>query len=59
MVKLLGDMDNLLASDEHFLLANWINQAKLKGTNENERDLYERNSRMQITLWGTAQTPIV
>lgn len=37
LLDLLMDMELLLASDSRFLLGNWINDAKLKATNFNER----------------------
>jgi alpha-N-acetylglucosaminidase len=49
-------MEEILASDSHFLLGNWINDAKNKGTNRAELDLYEFNARLQVTLWGTNET---
>jgi alpha-N-acetylglucosaminidase len=52
MIQILSDMDTLLASDSHFLLGNWIESAKLKATNLEERDNYEYNARLQVTLWG-------
>lgn len=56
MLETLEDMEILLASDEHFLLGNWINEARSRGFNEQESDLYELNARSQITIWGTEET---
>ena len=53
--KLLGlllDVDKLLATDEHFLLGVWLENAKNMSTSDEERRLYEYNARNQITLWG-------
>jgi len=52
LLRLLADLDKLLASDEHFLLGKWLEEAKALGTNEAERVLYEFNARNQITMWG-------
>ena len=52
MIEILTDMDTLLASDSHFLLGNWIENAKSKATNEKELENYEWNARLQLTLWG-------
>ena len=52
LLRLLGDLNGLLASDEHFLLGKWLEDAKALGTNEAERVLYEFNARNQITMWG-------
>ena len=49
-------MDTLLASDTHFLLGNWIENAKSKAKNEKELDYYEWNARLQLTLWGENYT---
>ena len=46
------DVDKLLATDEHFLLGVWLENAKNMSTNDQERRLYEYNARNQITLWG-------
>ena len=56
MIEILTDTDRLLASDEHFLLGNWIENAKSKATNKQELDYYEWNARLQITLWGENYT---
>ncbi len=56
---MLIDMETLLASDKRFLLYNWLNDAKLKATNNYERELYEWNARAQITLWGQNYTASV
>ena len=49
-------MEQILNSDKHFLLSNWINDAVLKAKNLDERDLYEWNARAQISLWGLNST---
>ncbi|CAF1010067.1 unnamed protein product, partial [Brachionus calyciflorus] len=56
MTSILDDMEELLASDEHYLLAKWLNEAKSKGLNSDERNLYEFNARSQLTLWGLNST---
>ncbi|KAK6188714.1 hypothetical protein SNE40_004838 [Patella caerulea] len=52
LIKLLTDVDLLLASDTHFLLSNWIGDALSWATDVVEGALYEYNARNQITLWG-------
>ena len=52
MVQILKDMEQLLASDPHFLLGDWLESAKAKATNSDESDLYEWNARTQISVWG-------
>jgi alpha-N-acetylglucosaminidase len=49
---LVDDMDALLGSREEFLLGTWLSSARAIGTTEEEKDLYERNARNLITLWG-------
>ena len=54
--KLLGLLDMLekvLDTNENFRLITWINLSRaLGGSNESAADFYEREARMQITLWG-------
>jgi alpha-N-acetylglucosaminidase len=57
--EILTDMDDLLATDSRFLLGNWLESAKEKGVNRQEKELYEWNARNQITIWGTNTTDIV
>lgn len=49
---LVGDMDNLLATRSEFLLGRWLESARAMGTTEEEKDLYEKNARNLLTLWG-------
>ncbi|PZR29281.1 MAG: alpha-N-acetylglucosaminidase [Citrobacter freundii] len=51
-LQVMRDMELLLASHPDFLLGKWIEDARRWGTNKKEKDLYERNARNQITLWG-------
>jgi len=51
-MKLIRDMDELLATRPEFLLGTWLADAKRWATSEQERSLYEWNARNQITLWG-------
>ncbi|MGI8583557.1 MAG: alpha-N-acetylglucosaminidase C-terminal domain-containing protein [Chitinophagaceae bacterium] len=51
-ITLITDMDDLLATRKDFLLGTLLEAAKSWGTNENERQLYEKNARNLITLWG-------
>ena len=56
MLDILNDMELLLNSEKHFLLSNWLNDAKSKGVNQEEETFYEFNARLQITLWGLNNT---
>lgn len=44
--------DRLLSSRPDFMLGTWLQQAKGKGKNAEEKRLYEWNARTQITIWG-------
>ncbi|KAL8566784.1 hypothetical protein ACOMHN_005735 [Nucella lapillus] len=52
MVELLSDMETLLASDRHFLLGNWLSDAKQYASDIPETFLMQNNARNQITIWG-------
>lgn len=52
MMTLFDDMDRLLACHPTFSLARWIEAARSWGTNDAERDYYERNARNILTTWG-------
>jgi alpha-N-acetylglucosaminidase len=51
-LALIDDLDKLLATRTDFLLGRWIADARKWGTTDEERNLYERNARNLITLWG-------
>ncbi|HEY8970492.1 MAG TPA: alpha-N-acetylglucosaminidase C-terminal domain-containing protein, partial [Puia sp.] len=57
-LELIDDMDRLLATRKDFLLGPWIADARRWGTTPTEKDLYERNARDLITLWGDANSPL-
>lgn len=44
--------DKLLGTRKEFRVGNWIQQARSLGNNEEEKNLYEWNARVQITTWG-------
>ncbi len=50
-LQLLDDQDRLLSSIDNLMLGKWIADARARGTNENEKDLFEYNVRTQITTW--------
>ncbi|RDX54615.1 alpha-N-acetylglucosaminidase [Lentinus brumalis] len=57
LLDLLADLDALLATNDHFLLSNWIRDARSwadgKDKNSEAYAAYlEYNARNQITLWG-------
>lgn len=51
-LQLIDDMDRLMATNIDLLLGKWINDARAWGTNEEEKNLYEKNARDLVTLWG-------
>lgn len=53
-MTLLDDLDRLLATRPEFLLGRWTEAARRCGKTKEEKDLYERNARNLITLWGHA-----
>ncbi|XP_031634648.1 alpha-N-acetylglucosaminidase-like [Contarinia nasturtii] len=50
--SMLIDLDDILQTDEHFFLGNWIESAKSIGANQQEKLLFEYNARTHITIWG-------
>jgi alpha-N-acetylglucosaminidase len=55
-LELMDDMDVLLATRKDFLLGRWIGDARRCGVDEAEKDLYEKNARGLITLWGDKES---
>ena len=51
-MAVLRDMDELLATNEHFLLGRWLEDAKRWGATDMERAKVEWNARRVLTLWG-------
>ncbi|MFE5322114.1 alpha-N-acetylglucosaminidase [Paenibacillus sp. NPDC056579] len=48
---LMIDMEELLATNVHFLTGPWVNRAKKWGTNKEETALHEFNARTIISTW--------
>jgi len=57
-LELMDDMDVLLATRKDFLLGRWIADARRCGVDEAEKDLYEKNARGLITLWGDKESEL-
>jgi alpha-N-acetylglucosaminidase len=55
-LDLMDDMDGLLATRREFLLGRWIGDARRCGADGAEKDLYEKNARDLITLWGDKES---
>jgi alpha-N-acetylglucosaminidase len=54
-LQLIRDMDQLLGTDEHFLLGKWIADARKWGTGKEEKDFYQWNARSLVTMWEPAK----
>ncbi|GJJ10855.1 hypothetical protein Clacol_005083 [Clathrus columnatus] len=55
LVSILSDLDDLLYTNEHFLLSKWISDARRwaqNSTDANYASFLEYNARNQVTLWG-------
>lgn len=52
MMGLFDDMDALLSTQSAFLTGKWINDARMFGADDSEKDYYEKNARNLITTWG-------
>ena len=51
-LDLIDDLDTLVGTRREFLLGRWLADARGWGTTAGERDLYERNARLLLTVWG-------
>ena len=52
-LDLLSNLDEVLGTNENFLLGTWLDLAKsIPDSTEEDKLLYEFNARNQITLWG-------
>jgi alpha-N-acetylglucosaminidase len=51
-LKSLHDLDDLLASNDEFLLGRWLESAKRWGTTDADRAKLQWNARRILTLWG-------
>lgn len=50
--QMLDDLERILASGAHFLLGNWLEDAKQLAPTIDQRRIYEFNARNQLTAWG-------
>lgn len=56
-LKLIDDMDRLLASDSNFLLGTWLTDARKKAATVEGKNLMERSGRFLITHWSDRSQP--
>jgi alpha-N-acetylglucosaminidase len=52
MLELIHDIDQLLATNPHQTVGEWIEMAKVFGVNEAERKYFEQDARKILTVWG-------
>eukprot|EP00250_Pteridium_aquilinum_P010707 c19578_g1_i1 orf=83-2524(+) len=59
LLELVSDLEQLLASNECFLLGSWLESAKALATSEEQIKKNEWNARTQVTMWfdNTADEP--
>ncbi|MDR3142511.1 MAG: alpha-N-acetylglucosaminidase [Tannerellaceae bacterium] len=50
-LELIDDMDIVMSARTEFMFGPWVEAARAWGTNDEERDLYERNAKNLLTLW--------
>lgn len=58
-IRLIKDMDTLLATNEHFLLGKWLAHAEKWGTTGEEKKLYHFNARAVVTMWEPAAKSVL
>ena len=56
VMALGADLDRILLTDKHFLMASWIDAAKAFGNSSDERLWLEWNARVQVTSWGSIES---
>jgi alpha-N-acetylglucosaminidase len=52
-LRLLNDIDTLVGTRPEYRLSKWINDARRWGKDTGEADFYEKNARLQLTVWGS------
>jgi alpha-N-acetylglucosaminidase len=56
---LLKDVDTLLSTREEFSFPKWVKDARSWGSTESEKNYYEWNASMLLTIWGDDKNPII
>jgi hypothetical protein len=51
-LRLLDDLDRLLATRPEYRLSRWTEAARAWGQTPAEKAFYEQNARLQVTVWG-------
>ena len=57
--QLLRDVDTLLATRSEFSLGKWLSDARAQGNTPAEKDYYEQDARLLLTLWGPIDSPVI
>lgn len=52
MMGIINDMDELLATNNNFLLGKWLSDAEVFGRTKAEKAYYSEDARKIITIWG-------
>jgi alpha-N-acetylglucosaminidase len=52
MMEIINDMDELLATNENFLLGKWLRDAEVFGRTKEEKAYYNEDARKIVTVWG-------
>lgn len=55
-LQILDSQDSLLGSIDQFMVGKWLHDARGRGTNNAEKDLFEYNARTLITTWSIQNT---
>lgn len=54
-ITLLEDIERLVGTRPEYRLSNWINGARRLAKDSQDADLYERNARLLLTVWGSTE----
>jgi alpha-N-acetylglucosaminidase len=52
MLTVIDDVDRLLQTQPSMLLGKWISDARKQGKDDNEKNYYEKDAKMLLTVWG-------
>lgn len=58
LLKLILDQDRLLTTRKEFLVGRWIHEARAQGSDMGEKNLFERNAKIQITTWADVDSDL-
>ena len=51
LLKLIDDIEDITACNEHFMLGKWLKEAQSWGDTPEEKAYYNRNARTILTIW--------